>query len=267
MNLNTEYFEELWLSDNQKKEPSAEFWDFRAEEYNLSSSTADATLNRQEKVQALIDQGIITSESRVLDIGCGPGQLALELAKRTKKVVGLDFSEKMIDYARQNASAAGLNNTEFIHSDWAGFDCPEPFDLVVASMSPAIDQPDHLYKMMACSRGFCYLSSFVERHSSLKENLYQLTKQNYMRQFNKLNYIFNILWTKGIFPELTYETGLHQRVFSLEKAKGIFVRELCLVESPEKTRLIHDYLEELAENDVVTESLQQRKGQLIWKQV
>ena len=267
MNLNAEYFEELWLSDNQKKEPSVEFWDFRAEEYNLSSSAADAQLNRQEKVQTLIDKGIITAESTVLDIGCGSGQFAVELAKKTKKVVGLDFSEKMLDYASANAVAAGLNNTKFIHTNWDGFDCPEPFDLVVASMSPAIAQPEHLYKMMDCSRGFCYLSSFVERHSNLKEKLYGLTEQRYIRQFNKLNYIFNILWTKGIFPELTYETGLHQRVFSLEKAKGVYIRELSMVESPEKTRLINQYLEEIAENEMVTESLQQRKGELIWQQI
>ena len=267
MDLNTQYFEELWFNDNQKKEPTVDLWDIRAEEYNLSLSTADARSIRKEKVQSLIDKGIINAESTVLDIGCGSGQFAVELAKRTKKVVGLDFSEKMLDYASNNAAAAGLDNTEFIHTDWEGFQCTEPFDLVVASMSPAIAQPEHLYKMLECSRGFCYLSSFVERHSHLKEKLYNLTKQNYIRQFNKLNYIFNILWTKGIFPELTYETGIHQRVFPLAQAKEIYIRELSVVKSPEKIKLIHQYLEETAENDVVKESLQQRKGELIWQQI
>ena len=172
MQLNTNYFEELWLSDNQKKEPTVEFWNFRAEEYNLSSSTADAQLNRQEKVQALIDRGIINAESTVLDIGCGSGQFAVELAKKTRKVMGLDFSDKMLNYASANAAAEGLKNTVFIHSDWDGFHYAEAFDLVIASMSPAIHKPDHLYKMMKYSRGYCYLSSFVERHSGLKEKLY-----------------------------------------------------------------------------------------------
>ncbi|WP_187389307.1 SAM-dependent methyltransferase [Acetobacterium wieringae] len=265
MHLKTEYFEDLWLSDNQKKEPTAEFWDFRAEEYNLSSSTEDAQLNRKDKVQALIDKGIITSETTVLDIGCGPGQFAVELAKKVKKVVGLDFSENMVRFARENAAAAGLQNTEFINSDWDGFQCQESFDLVIASMSPAICKPDHLYKMIGSSRGFCYLSSFVERHSCLKETLYTLTDQHYIRQFNKLNYIFNILWTKGIFPELTYETGLHKRVFPLEKAKGIYSRELAVLDNPDQLARVHQYLEKVAENGVVTEALQQRKGELIWE--
>lgn len=266
MHLNSEYFEELWLCDNQKKEPTVEFWDFRAEEYNLSSSTENAQLNRKEKVQTLIDKGILNSESTVLDIGCGSGQFAVELAKKTRKVVGLDFSEKMLSYARANATAEGLKNTAFIHSDWNSFQCAEPFDLVIASMTPAIHGPDHLYKMMECSRGFCYVSSFVERHSSLKEKLYSLTDQNYIRQFNKMNYIFNILWTKGIFPELTYETGIHKRVFPLAKAKAIYTRELSVLESPDQANRIHQYLEEIAENETVAESLQQRKGEMIWKQ-
>ena len=266
MQLNTNYFEELWLSDNQKKEPTVEFWDFRAEEYNISSSTADARLNRQKKVQSLIDRGIINAQSTILDIGCGSGQFTVELAKKTKKVVGLDFSEKMLNYASANATAEGLKNTEFIHSDWDHFHYTEPFDLVIASMSPAIHKPDHLYKMMAYSRGYCYLSSFVERHSSLKEKLYRLTDQSYVRQFNKINYIFNLLWTKGVFPELTYETGIHKRVFPLAKAQEIYTRELSVLESPEQASRIHQYLEAIAENEVVTESLQQRKGELIWKE-
>ena len=203
---------------------------------------------------------------RILDIGCGSGQFTVELAKKTKKVVGLDFSEKMLNYASANATAEGLKNTEFIHSDWDHFHYTEPFDLVIASMSPAIHKPDHLYKMMAYSRGYCYLSSFVERHSSLKEKLYRLTDQSYVRQFNKINYIFNLLWTKGVFPELTYETGIHKRVFPLAKAQEIYTRELSVLESPEQASRIHQYLEAIAENEVVTESLQQRKGELIWKE-
>jgi hypothetical protein len=83
MDLNTQYFEELWFNDNQKKEPTVDLWDIRAEEYNLSLSTADARSIRKEKVQSLIDKGIINAESTVLDIGCGSGQFAVELAKRT----------------------------------------------------------------------------------------------------------------------------------------------------------------------------------------
>jgi demethylmenaquinone methyltransferase/2-methoxy-6-polyprenyl-1,4-benzoquinol methylase len=49
--------------------------------------------------------------SRVLDICCGTGKITLELARRvgaTGHVTGLDFSEKMLDVARQSVAASGL---------------------------------------------------------------------------------------------------------------------------------------------------------------
>jgi len=41
------------------------------------------------------------SEWHVLEIGCGPGRLLAPLGAHFKKVVGIDFSEDMIQYARQ----------------------------------------------------------------------------------------------------------------------------------------------------------------------
>lgn len=45
---------------------------------------------------------------RVLDIGCGQGDLALELARRGFEVTGVDISGVAIDRARAKAAAAGL---------------------------------------------------------------------------------------------------------------------------------------------------------------
>jgi SAM-dependent methyltransferase len=45
-----------------------------------------------------------------IDIGCGPGYLVLELAKRSKglHVIGMDCSEAMLVQAEENARASGL---------------------------------------------------------------------------------------------------------------------------------------------------------------
>lgn len=265
MKLNSEYFEQLWLSDNQKKEPLVDFWDFRAEEYNNSQTSVAARVTHAEKVQELWDQGVINSESTVLDIGCGTGQFAVELSKVVKQVVGLDFSENMLMYAKQNAETAGLTNIELVKSDWDSFQSDQHFDFVLASMSPAIYSPAQLDKMLGFCTGYGYISAFVERHSALKEQLYALTDQTYVRQFNKLNYIFNLLWTRGLFPELNYEVGMQKRVFTLAKAKGLYSRELAVKDDPDRVEAINQHLATAAENGMVTEELQQRKGELIWK--
>lgn len=46
--------------------------------------------------------------ARVLDVGCGPGRHALELARRGVEVTGVDVSEAFVDLAREAAAAEGL---------------------------------------------------------------------------------------------------------------------------------------------------------------
>ncbi|GAC1568808.1 MAG: hypothetical protein NVS3B14_19550 [Ktedonobacteraceae bacterium] len=52
----------------------------------------------------------------ILDIGCGPGGWVLDIAQKyaKKRVVGIDISRLMVQYARAQAFAQRLNNAEFI---------------------------------------------------------------------------------------------------------------------------------------------------------
>jgi SAM-dependent methyltransferase len=53
----------------------------------------------------------------VLDIGTGRGRVALALAPRCRRVVGIDRDVAAIDEARRRAAAAGLGNVEFVVAD------------------------------------------------------------------------------------------------------------------------------------------------------
>ncbi|MGA3031085.1 MAG: methyltransferase domain-containing protein [Candidatus Limnocylindrales bacterium] len=52
---------------------------------------------------------LLPPASRILDIGCGYGRLALPLAIAGHSLSGLDLSPAMIEAARENAAAAGLS--------------------------------------------------------------------------------------------------------------------------------------------------------------
>jgi ubiquinone/menaquinone biosynthesis C-methylase UbiE len=68
----------------------------------------------------------------VLDVGCGTGFLALQLAELGHTVTGVDLSEEMLDVARQKAAARGvaalfrLKDAEVVDGP------PASFDLVIA---------------------------------------------------------------------------------------------------------------------------------------
>jgi len=78
------------------------------------------------------------SGQRVCDIGCGGGGLTVALAGAvgpTGRVVGVDFSQPLIELARDRASRAGAPHATFVvadvQTDGLG---AEPFDLAVSQL-------------------------------------------------------------------------------------------------------------------------------------
>ncbi len=66
----------------------------------------------------------------ILDIGCGTGRHAIELAKRGYNVTGIDLSESMIKKARENAKKYNLD-VDFQIADARKLNFEDQFDLVV----------------------------------------------------------------------------------------------------------------------------------------
>lgn len=60
------------------------------------------------QTEIAIELGGITSECRVLDVGCGPGLLSESLARHAASVEGVDFSETMIEHAARRRSGAAF---------------------------------------------------------------------------------------------------------------------------------------------------------------
>ncbi|HEY2074035.1 MAG TPA: class I SAM-dependent methyltransferase [Gaiellaceae bacterium] len=68
---------------------------------------------------------------RVLDVGCGKGELAYDLATRGgARVTGIDISRPSLDFARARFQADGL---EFVEGDVLSWDAPHDYDVVVLS--------------------------------------------------------------------------------------------------------------------------------------
>ncbi len=64
---------------------------------------------------------------RVLDVGCGPGRHAYELARRGLTVHGIDISERFIELATEGAPAGAT----FERRDARGLDYDGEFDVVI----------------------------------------------------------------------------------------------------------------------------------------
>ena len=84
-------------------------WQGAAETYaeNMSPFTAFAG-----QIPLLINVGDISSKDTVLELGCGPGDVSYQLAKFADRVVGIDFSEKMINIARSRFADIEFQTTD-----------------------------------------------------------------------------------------------------------------------------------------------------------
>jgi 2-polyprenyl-3-methyl-5-hydroxy-6-metoxy-1,4-benzoquinol methylase len=93
-----------------------------------------------------------------LDIGCGSGVYSIELARRgAQRVLGLDFSEPMLQIARRGANEAGVQGrTEFIRDEFLAHDFgDERFDVSIAmGVFDYLEEPEpFLAKMAKLTRG------------------------------------------------------------------------------------------------------------------
>ena len=100
---------------------SDEYWHNRAELFSGAYSTKDLLLlpnkrflrRRMEIVSRFIQHD---PEAVALDAGCGSGELTTLLAGYYRRVIGVDYSQIMIDLARKSGPPA---NVEFHQADCA----------------------------------------------------------------------------------------------------------------------------------------------------
>lgn len=67
---------------------------------------------------------------KILDIGCGTGRHAIELAKRGYRVTGIDLSKDQLRKAKEKVEIEGVEVT-FLQGDARDLSFEEPFDLVI----------------------------------------------------------------------------------------------------------------------------------------
>lgn len=84
----------------------------------------------QQELIELVEKGKI-KPCKAIDIGCGEGWYSIYLASKGFDVLGIDLSEKAIQYAKKNA-ANEMVNVRFVAMDIADLDkLKEKFDFVL----------------------------------------------------------------------------------------------------------------------------------------
>lgn len=82
-----------------------------------------------ESVNWIVNNLNLNKNSKILDLGCGPGLYCSRFAQQGHNVTGIDFSKRSIEYAKNNALQNGLN-INYIYDNYLNIDYENEFDLI-----------------------------------------------------------------------------------------------------------------------------------------
>ena len=146
----------------------------------------------------------IKDTDSILEIGTGTGELALRLSAHCRKVVAIDISKKMLDFAKLKVESQKKANIQFYNAGFLTFEnYDEPFDIIVTQL--ALHHLPDYWKMMALKRIYGMLKKDGKFY--LRDVVFPSLIQDYDSYFNKI--ITDLKKSAG--DKLAEETEIHIR--------------------------------------------------------
>ena len=220
------YYEEIWKKDHKNGSKMESTWDARAESFS-SAQNRSLEATPEKVVEHLLNNKLIDENSRVLDIGGGSGRYAIPISEKVKQVVLTDISSKMLKYAAENAEQAGVSNIEYLKFDLEEANIKEvgwdkKFDLVFATMCPAIRDETALDKMILASKKSCFIGQYIQTTNNISQAIMKAlnisNKKDPHNDKDAVYAIFNILWLKGHEPSISYVKEERVEEFTVDAA-------------------------------------------------
>ena len=249
-------------------------WNKMAKDFAGRADSDKSTARRRETISDLCVRGILTKESTVLDIGAGPGTWALPLAEHCRHVTALEPAHAMADIMNSRILENGVDNITVHQSTWQAAELDvlgwhKAFDLVFASMTPGIDGPSQLKKMIAASRRYCYLSSFAEPGWQIQYA--PLWEKFFNESMGKMSYDiifpFNLVYAMGFHPSLSIFKWAGENVIDRKEAVRMFTRyfENYMEITRETQAAITEYIDSHSKDGRYIRPADIRIGAMIWQ--
>jgi ubiquinone/menaquinone biosynthesis C-methylase UbiE len=108
-------------------------FDEAAKTWDKKQSSIDSS---NASVENLLDNCKIKEDAKILDYGCGTGFIAFALKNETNNIIGMDYSDGMIEQFNKKANDFELTNIKAVKHNMNEEELPKKeFDLVITSMT------------------------------------------------------------------------------------------------------------------------------------
>ena len=275
-------WEELWIEakkgsvlEKRPEDLEIEIYDRGAEDYR------DAVKKKSYEYRQILDYGqqmidvikeIIKPDFEVLDIGTGPGTLAIPLARLVRKVTALDPSKGMLEVLEESAVAEGIDNIETINKTWQAVndaEIRERFDLVISSevVWQFDDVGVQLMRMHDASRRYCCATLHAGLTDDMDSELWsRIMNKEYTFGVDYI-YVYNILYSKGIYAnvevidsDFIFEKSVNDAIRYYEYIFGLDTEV-----TPKVKEIIRDYVVENAVNGVYRRESEVKNAVMWWE--
>lgn len=242
-----------------------EYWDARVDQF-------EGVIKQSNREAMIMSRLEIEPDCTVLDIGAGPGTVAIPLAKIVKGVTAVEPSEGMLARLKENASKEHLANVTYINKKWEdvgiGEDMEErEHDIVIASYSLVMkDIKTTLLKMNDAAKRSVYIFAGAGRKKA---------GSSFWATFHKgkpsPDYIFlyNILYQLGIYANVEIMNSNYDMQFrDLDAAVQHYIQHFkgwMDISSGDNEEKLRAYLSDnLVEEDGMLALKQKLKTAMIW---
>ena len=204
--------------DTKKKDNAKKFWDSVSKRFGKPNQTTNSPALLSVKQHS---DKYFKSTDTILDFGCGTGDITLEIAGKTRKVTGIDYSDGMIDAAIQKAKEQNSGNVDFLKTDL--------FD---------INFLDHSFDVVTAFNVLHYISDKKRNYSKVYEllkpqGLFISSTACLGERYSLLRFLMAILTTIGVVPKMiSYKKSDLEN--EIEKAGFSIVAAFDIAKLPER---------------------------------
>jgi SAM-dependent methyltransferase len=261
-----EFWEKAWQTAweqslhhlQRRGRAGGEYWDRRAARFAAHACSDNADDRVMKIVHLLGHKDILKKESQVLDIGSGPGNCAIPIARRVRRVVALDPSGGMLELLQQRAAEAGLSNVETVQQAWEEIDLDQAgwrgaFDVVLALNTPPFNGVANLKKMLAACRGVFLGGDHLWQDDPGWHELWRELGLGEMPHWCPGPfYAYHWLYASGYYPDLDMEHYYSLRQLAPEEAQKELEDSLYpyLDLTPAVSERIRAFVEQRASNGI-----------------
>lgn len=218
----------------RKETDHVEWWNRRAKGFADRYSDRNGNDPRDDILEMIRKSGFVDSKAEMLDIGCGPGNYAIPLAREFRKIVALDASPEMLSILEKRAETEGISNIETVCLSWEDVDLDEMnwrgrFGLVAAIKSPAIRNAESLRKLLDASGAGCLYNGFVMREDHAQAEIWRMAFEEPKPPVPAdAFFVYQLVHAMGLFPSLQLRRYIRENSEDMETAE----KELNLLMAP-----------------------------------